>query len=193
MQAEETADSFAGPLGRVIDRGSGLDSPRIDTKIAELTDIGISHQLEGQGGQRFRIHRRSFLFLPCSGIYAGHRGKIHGRREIIHDRIEQGLHPLILEGGTAEDGRNLEGQRGLPDGRPNLPFRDLLPLDILGQQGLVLLCNSFQELFAVLQGLIRIRRRDLLQLELGPQRFLLPDDRLHPDQIDDAAETDLVS
>ena len=104
----QAADALVAALGDVVDRIARVQVARIDTDEDELPHVGVGHDLEDQRRERrlvvgpalddhFRIVHRSAL----------HRRNIHGRRQIIHHRVEQVLHALVLERRAADDREDL--------------------------------------------------------------------------------------
>ncbi|APA94092.1 hypothetical protein NS506_00001 [Nocardia seriolae] len=110
-------------------------------------------------------------------------------RQVVDDRVEHGLHALVLERGTAQHRVELGVDGHLANRALDLLDRELLAAEELLQQRLIGLGDGLQQLLAVLLGALLEVGRDLDDLVLLAELGLaLPDLGVHLDQVDDALE-----
>ena len=86
----------------------------------------------------------------------------------------------------------LMSERGLADDLPEVLGGDLLPLQVGLEQMVVVIGDGFHQLETVLVGKLAVVLGDLRDLELGAE-FVLVDERLHLDEVDDAPELGLAA
>ncbi len=110
VHQQHAADALALVLGRVDHSRAQFDLARIDARESQRADKRIIHDLEGKHGERLVIAGDADHFLASVGIDALDGFAVERRWQIIDDGIEQRLHALVLERGTAED-RN---ERNMP-------------------------------------------------------------------------------
>ncbi len=110
------------------------------------------------------------------------------RGQELDDRVEQRLHALVLEGGAAEHGGDLQVQRRAVQRLGDPLVRDLLLVEVHLHQLVVVVGAGLDQVRARLVDGVHHLGGDVLEgLELGAQ-LVLPDERLVLDQVDDALE-----
>src|SRR5919107_568904 len=129
VELQKPADALAPALGRVHNVGAGLERTGVNAYVCQLPDVRVGLHLEGQRRQR------AVLVGLAEDLLAVERPALHGRhveraRQIVHHAVEQGLHALVLERRTDEDGGHPDIQGGLADGGPDLVGFHLLALQI---------------------------------------------------------------
>ena len=67
------------------------------------------------------------------------RRDVERRGQVVHHRVQQHLHALVLEGRAAEHRGQLDVESGLPDGRLEALLRDLASLEIVHHEMVVAL------------------------------------------------------
>lgn len=159
----------------------------------------VARDLERQGRQRLVLGRLALDDLV--GVLdrvALDRLDVERRGQVPHNRVEQGLNALVLEGGAAEhggdgDATTLAGGDGdTADRRVQLLLGGLLALQVQLHHLLVVLGDGLEQLAAPLVGGFLVGLRDVdgvVHLALG--RLGGPDQRLHPDEVDHALEVGL--
>src|SRR5690606_11548245 len=171
----------------VVDGVAGRQHAGINPDEGQRADERVRRDLERERRERRLVFGGTGRFaLVREG--ALDRRDILRRRQIIDDRIEHGLHALVLERAAAEHGHDLVAQTARTQAALDLLYREGLALEVLLEQLLVALGRSLDQLLAVLLrvGLELLGDVDLLEAHaLG---LLVPDDFLHLDQIDHAAE-----
>ena len=130
----------------------------------------------------------SSVIVGIIGQHALHRRNVQRRRQIIHHRIQQVLHALVLERRAADHRENLLRDGGLANARHDLFFGDRRAFHELGEQMIVGFGNRLDHLLAISLGLLEQIGGNLDLVVLGAQRLVAPDARLHRHQIDDALE-----
>ena len=81
-------------------------------------------------------------------------GHVDRRRQVVHHRVEQRLHALVLEGGAAQHREERAGQHGLADQPLQRRLIGLVAVEV-GCQGFVVeLDGGFEQLLAVFLGLL---------------------------------------
>ena len=114
VHAQDATDALLAVLGGVVDLRALLERARVDAEVGELA-VGVGDDLE-----RERRERLVFARLALDGLLALHVGalggrKVERRREVVDDRVEHGLHALVLERRTAQHGHELELERAEAD------------------------------------------------------------------------------
>ncbi len=126
--------------------------------------------------------------FPIVGIQPVGFGHIERRRQIIHDRIEQRLHTFIFECRSHYHRKYFQRDGRLAQRGAQFVGRDLFAFQKLVQDFVVVLGDGLNQL-----GMKRFR----FLFQFGGNFFgqvfrahgvVLPDDRLHVDEVDDAAE-----
>ena len=97
----------------LCDTGAALEHARVDAHEGERADEGIAHDLEGERRHRLGVVGRRVDPLVGPRLQALHRRQIDRRRQEVHDRVEQRLHTLVLEGRAAEHRDELVADRAL--------------------------------------------------------------------------------
>ena len=57
VHLEDAADALLAVLGRVEDGGALLELAAVDAEVGELADVGVAHDLEGEGRERRACRR----------------------------------------------------------------------------------------------------------------------------------------
>ncbi len=209
MHPQQAPDALARFLGGVVNVLPGLQHAGIHANIGHVADERIGHDLERQRGKRLIVRRTPQFRLFGIRIDAFDRGNIERRRQIIDHRIEQRLNALVLERRARHHRHQLERNRRPAQRRAQLRRLQLVLVEILGQDGVVVLGDILDDLVAMLFIKFRGQRRSLhggLQFRvrlqvlripqlferqrfvLRAQGFALPDDGALFDEIDDADE-----
>ena len=107
---------------------------------------------------------------PVSGIRALHRGNIQRRRQIIDHRIQQRLHTLVLEGGSADHREHLHLQGGAAQGSLQLGLANGFAFDVLVHQLvlIVVLDDRLHQHLVVSLGLLLQLFRNLFDAYSAP-------------------------
>ena len=188
VHQEHAADALFLVLHRVEQGHAGLDLAGIDAAEGERADERIVHDLEGQHGERLGVGWRARRLLAGLEIDALHRRHVERRRQIVDDGVEHRLHAFVLEGGAAQDRHEYVADGALADQRLEGLVARMLAFEIGLHGPFVELDRLFNELLVILLGLIDEIGRDLLVMELGAQRLVVPHHRLHAYEVDDAPE-----
>ncbi len=196
VHLEETADALGLLLGGVVDRRSRRHHPRVHPNEGELADERVGHDLERQRGEGRVVGGGPLdrIALGRVGVHADDRRHIERRRQVVHDRVEQRLHALVLERGAAEHRheRRLVGAHrlggGLAERRLDLFVGDLLAVQVLLEDRVLFLAHLLDELLAVVRGLLGHLRGNLADKVVGAHGLVRVGDRLHPDEVDHADE-----
>jgi hypothetical protein len=117
-----------------------------------------------------------------------HRRDLERARQVVDDGVEQRLHALVLEGGAAQDRGDRDRESGLAKRPPDHLGRNRgLVEEIRLEQLLVVLGDRVDQLVVVL---LRLLAQAFGNFDRGDLRaeVVLPDDALHLDEIEDAAE-----
>src|SRR6185312_7474297 len=189
MHLHEAANALLLIFARIDYRVAGVQLAGIDAKEAELTDKRIGHDLENQRGKRLGIGGMAFYgLLRIVGGNGLDRRDIERRRQVIGHRVEQVLDALVLERRTADNGENSLRDGRFADAGGEFLLGDRLTLDVFFKQSIVGFGYRLNQFVAILFGLLREFGGNIDVVELCAQRFIAPDARLHPDEIDHAFE-----
>ena len=187
MHQQHAADALLLLAGRVHDAGARGQDARIDAAEGDGADERIVHDLEREQRQRLLVVRLAHDLVALV-VGALDRGHVERRRQIIDDGVEQGLHALVLEGGAAQHRIERAGQHGLAD-KPLQRRLVRFGAFEIGRHGVVVeLDGGFHQLLAIFLGLVGELSRNLDMVELRAERLVVPDDRLHRDEVDTALE-----
>jgi hypothetical protein len=115
VHPQETVDPLALLLADVVDDLAFLELPRIHAHVAEVSRLAVGLELEHEA-ERERVGLAGDLdgFILLDVVARG-RGQIQGRGQIVHDRVQQRLHPDIAERSPAEHGGECAREGPLPD------------------------------------------------------------------------------
>ena len=185
VHQHDAAHTLARALGGVQDGRALVHRTGIDPEEAQLADVGVGRDLEGQRGEGSGIVRRAEFLLIRLGVDAVDALLVQRGRHIIHDRVQKLLHALVLIGRTAGNGNHLHSDGRLADRRPDLLDRDLLAREVQLHDLVVLIGNGLKQLFAVFCGQIGHVLGDLLLADVLAQ-LIIEDVCLHFEQVDDA-------
>ena len=97
VHLEDAPQALALALNRVVDIGACLGLTGIDADIGELTDEGVSHDLEREGTKGLLYVRMAQLGLAL-GVGAIDLWHVKWTRQVVNDRVEQLLDTLVLVG-----------------------------------------------------------------------------------------------
>ena len=113
VHLQDAADALLAVLGRV--RAPWLpvgELAGVDAEVGELADVGVAHDLERQRGERLAVVGRALELLDAlAGRCPVIGGTSSGLGQVVDDRVEQGLHALVLERRAAQHGHDVVGDR----------------------------------------------------------------------------------
>mmetsp|Transcript_23154 Transcript_23154/g.50833 ORF Transcript_23154/g.50833 Transcript_23154/m.50833 type:complete len:564 (+) Transcript_23154:1196-2887(+) len=169
--------------------GAGLQGAGVDAAEGDGADKGVSHDLEGQGGEGGLVLGSAAQGnLGVVDVHTLDISNVQRGRQVVSDSVQQGLHTLVLEGGTADHG----GEHLVDGTLADQPLDGSLighgAIEVGGQHVVVQLHNVIDQLLAVLLGLGLHVIRDVALLKLGTQLLTSPDNSLHLDQVNHALE-----
>ena len=186
----DLADPLLAAVDRVDHGRAGLELAGVDPDVDQLAEVRVGGDLVRQARERLAVAGLALdLLVLVAHRVTDDRVDVEGRGEVLHDRVEQGLHALVLERRAAQDRVELVGQGGATDRGLELLDGDVLALEVLLHDVVVGLGQRLEELLAVLGGLLGHVGRDLLDLVVVADLGLAaPGQRAHADQVDDAEE-----
>src|SRR5690606_21381795 len=187
VHLQDAADTLALVLDGVVDRVARGQHARVDANEREVADERVRRDLERERGERRIVIRRTRA-LGLILEDALDRRDVLRRRQIVDDRVEHGLHALVLERAAAEHGHDLVAQAPRAQAPLDFLLGERLALEVLLEELLAALGRGLDQLLAVLLRLGLELVRHVHFLEADALRLLVPDDLLHLDQIDDAPE-----
>ena len=191
MHEQHAADPLALVLGRIEHGRTGFDLARIDAAEGDGADERVVHDLEGEHRERVGVARHANDVLAGVHVDALDAAAIDRRGQIVDDRVEEGLHALVLERRTAQH----RHERDLLDRLANEALQRidvrLLPVEIGGHHVVVELDRGLDQRMPEFLRLRPEIGRNFLVVVLGAEALVLPDDRLHPQEVDHALERGL--
>ena len=131
-----------------------------------------------------------FVAVLVDALDGGH---VDRRRQIVHHRVEQRLHALVLEGRAAQHREERAGQHRLADQALQGRLIGLLAVEVGGENLVVEFDGGFQQLLAIFLGLLDQILGNIDVRELGVELLFFPDHALHADEIDQTLEVILRS
>ena len=174
-------------LDRVVDGVARAHDAGIDAEKGELADVRVGHDLEREPGERRVVLRRSLLdFAVLIGALDG--GNVDRRRHVVEHRVEHRLHALVLEGRAAQHREDFPVYGPQAQALLDVLDGEIALLEVLVHELFGRFRGGLHHLLAPLLRLFRHVGGDVLRLVLHALRAVVPVDRLHPDEIDDALE-----
>ena len=187
VHENHAADTLGLLAGRVQQSRALVQDARVDA--AEGQDaVLVIHELEREERQRFGVRRLADGLFAGLRVDALDRRTVERRGKIIDNRVEQRLNALVLEGRAAEDREEGAGQNGLAQQLLDGLVGEFLAVQIVVHRLVVEFGAGFDHVGAGLDSGVHEVRRDLFIVIVGTEGFILPDDRLHADEVDDALE-----
>ena len=187
MHLQQATDALVARLGRHIDRVAGVEHPGVDAEEGQVADEGVVEDLEGERGERRLVP--AFARGGVTGVVdALHGRQLRRRGHEIDDGVEQRLHALVLEGGSAHAEHDVVAQRALAQPALDLGHRELFAAQVLVHQRIVGLGGGLDHLRAQRRSLGLQGLRDLAVLEVHALGGHVPIDRLHVKEVDHAFE-----
>ncbi len=184
VEAEELADALVLAALGVPDVGLAAERAGEDAEVGEAADEGVGGGLEDPHEERSCRVGGDLERIARPRLVRRRRGLLGGRRQVADDGVEQAAHADPLGRAGHEDRRQERVAHAPVEAGIELGVRDLLALEVLGQDVVVGLGGGLDELVAA--------GRDLA-LELGRDRDLdlllpVPAVGLAVDEIDVAGE-----
>ena len=194
---QQPADALGAAGLDVEDAAAFLELAGVDAEVSELADVGVGHDLEGEGGEGSLVGGGALVLdvlgLALAGRHdAGHRRHLERRGQQLDDRVEQRLHALVLERGAAEDRGHLGVEAG-PVQRLGDPLVRNLFLGQVGLHQLVVVVGAgLDQLGAVFLGLLA-RSSGISIVSYSAPSSSVQISAFHLDQVDDAFEVVLAA
>src|SRR5215213_8404157 len=178
------------PLDGVVGVGAAADGARVDADERELAEVLVGHDLEDEAGERRARFGGARFGVARPRVHALDGRDVERARQVVDDRVQERLHALVLEGGAGDDGDELDGDGALAERRANLRLgkRSALVFEVLLHQLLVGLGGGFEQPVAHLLRAPLEVFGNVGRLVLRALRLVVPQERLHRDEIDDALE-----
>ena len=192
VHLQDTADTLIVILDRVVDGGACVQRTGVHTEEAELTDIRVSHDLEGQSCERLVVGGDTILLLAGLGVGALDGCNVGRSRHVVNNGIQQLLNAAVLVGGAADNGNDLVRDGSLTQSRLDFFLGQLFAFQVLHHQLFVGLSNSFDQLVMVLLSLLLHILGDRLNADVIAH-VIIVDVSLHIDQVDNTLEGILLT
>ena len=183
MHLENAAETLPLPGGGVVDERSGTPGSGIDPKEGQRPHERIGHDLECQGRERSVVGGFAHGFVATVGNGPLDRRHVQRRGEIVDDRVQQGLHPLVAKGRAAQHRDDVQLQPGAANGPDQPLLGDLLALEIGGHDLVVAIGQRLQQKIAI--G-VRLGAQFLgygCFPVAGAEILVVPEQGLHPHQV----------
>ncbi len=187
VHLQQAPDAVFLALDRVVDGVAGIQHARIHPDERELADVRVGHQLERERGELLAVVGLA-EGLGFAVVHSLDRRDVDRRRQVVDHRVEHRLHALVLERGAAQHRHDLARDRALAQAVLEVLEREVTLLEVLVHQVLVGFGGRLEHLLAPLLAGVEELGRNLRQLELHSLGRVVPDDRLHADQVDHAGE-----
>src|SRR2546430_2135185 len=189
VHLQQAPDALPAILGAVVHVRAGVQHARIDAEEGQLPDVGVGHDLEGERGEgpvvrgpAGRVRRVVVRQVALD------RRDVDRRGQEIHHRVEQRLHALVLEGGAAQHGHDVSGDCRLTQHRADLVLGELVLLEVLVEDGVVVLDDRLEHLVTQLGDPRPQRGRDRSLDVLLPERLVVVHDLHLTHQVHDPGE-----
>src|SRR5208283_718001 len=142
MHLQQPPNALTPATARVQNRISGLELARVNPNKRQLADERVSHDFESQRRERLFVVGFAKNLLPVVGIQAMRFGNVERRRQIIYDRIQQRLYPLVLERRPYYNRKYLQRNGRLAQRGAQLVRRNLFAFKKFVQDFVVVLGNA---------------------------------------------------
>ena len=182
VHLQNPTDPLFTPLHGIEDGIAGLHHATINAEKDELPNKRVGHDLERQPGKRLLV-RSATLSLITIRELALNRRNVDGRRHVVDHRVEHRLHALVLERGAAQHRHDLTGDRPSPQRLLEIFLRQVPLFEVLIHHLFGRLCGRLNHLLAPLSADIFEVRRNGALFEVHPLGLVVPENRLHLDQI----------
>ena len=187
VHEQNSAHPLALILVGVEDGLACLQTAGVHAEERQLANVGIRHDLEGQGGERRVVRRLARLVFLSLRVDAGNCFFVQRGRHILDNRIQQFLNALILVRGAAGDRNGLVGDGRLAQRGADHLFGDVLALKIQRHDLVVLFRDRLEHVVAVAACELLHICGDLFLAHVLTE-LIIEDIGLHLDEIDHAAE-----
>ena len=187
VHLQDAAEALLLALDRVVDRVAGIDDAGIDAEEHELADEWVGHDLEREARERLVVGRPARTFGAVVQL-AGHRRNVRRRRHVVDHRVEHRLHALVLERGAAQHRHDLARDGAHAQALLDFVDGELAVSEVAVHQLLVRFGGALEHLFAPLRSELGEVGGNVAHVVLHALRRIVPVDRLHLHEIDDAGE-----
>src|SRR5208337_2498514 len=97
-----TADPLAAALDGIERLAAARHHAGIDTHEGQRANKRIAHNLEGKPGERLVVRAAAHRSLVRAHLDAVDRRDVGRRRQVVDDRVEERLYPLVFKGRAAQ-------------------------------------------------------------------------------------------
>ena len=181
------------PLVALSTYEPGLERARVDPEVGQLAHVRVGRDLEGQGAEGLVVVGGAEHFLVRDRVLADDRRHVQRRRQVVHDRVQHRLDALVLERRAGQHGHDAVLEGAQAQAALDVFVAERVALEVLVRQLVVHLGDGLDHLLALAAAGLEQVGRDVDRLGLGAQVLGPVDDRLHGDQVHDAAELVLVA
>ena len=190
MHLEELSDALLLALGGVGDGVAGLHMTGVHTHVGQLAEERVSSNLEGECRERLG---HGGLAVNLNGLIvdsvAGDVGNVQRAGQVGGDGVEEGLHTLVLEGGTTDDGVGLGIDGELADSTLDFVDGEFFTGEVLLHEFFIGLSDGLDELLTVFGSAVSEIGGDLFDAGfLARFNLARPHEGLHGEQVDNAVE-----
>ena len=162
-------------------------TPEYTRKNTSWPTNGSVMILNARRRERLVVGGLALAFLAVLEL-ALDRRNVRRRRHVVDHRVEHRLHALVLERRAAQHRHDLARDRAQAQAALDFLGAQVVALEVLVHQLFVGLGGALDHLLAPFLREVGEVGRDVAGLELHPLRLLVPVDRLHPHEVDDAFE-----
>ena len=189
VHAEQAAKAFLLAVVGVVQRRTGFDHARIDAEERQMAHKGVGGQLEHETGERFLVRAGADdLFFRVFGVVAHHLLDVEGRRQVVHNRVEQRLHTDVAERGAAQDGHDALADGALTDAGIDFLNGQFMAFEVLFHQFFIFFRHGVQQLKALFFVQILEILRDFTVDDLEALGFFVKADGAAVNEVNDALE-----
>ena len=116
LDLDESADALAFAGARIVDVVAFGKFARVDAEENEFADERIAPELESERREIAAVIGRDFDRRGVIRVLTADRRNVQRAREVIDDGVDEILHALVFESGTAGDGDEFVGDGLAADG-----------------------------------------------------------------------------
>ena len=187
VHLQQTAETFLLVLRGVQHGFAGNHNAGVHADEGDLTNERVRHDLEDQGAGEVIVVSVAENRLVIE-VEALDRRNVDRGREELNDSVEHALHALVLEGGAAKHRLNLVRDRQNAQTLNDFFVRERAVFEVLVHQLVRSFSGRLDHLLTPFVGGVNEISGDVFIVELHALAGFVPDDGLHFEKVNNAAE-----
>ena len=189
VHLEQTRYAFLLAWTSVVDIWTSFNLTRVNAEESQTTNVGVSCNLKCERWSVFVFARLAVFLFTSFGVSTYDVGSIKRRRQEHTYVVEQCLNTLVLEWRTLRHRNDIHSQSTLTDSGYNFLFSDRRRIvEELLHQSFVAFSSGFNHLVVPLLSFVLQFSGDVVYFVFSTHCFIVPEDSLHLDKVNDTLE-----